>query len=35
MILNTKETKDLLEWFKKNNPYVQVRQSKLLKHTIY
>lgn len=32
MELNTKQVNDLLEWFKENNPYVQVRQSKLLKH---
>jgi hypothetical protein len=30
--LNAKQVNDLLEWFKENNPYVQVRQSKLLKH---
>jgi hypothetical protein len=32
MELNANQVKDLLEWFKENNPYVQVRQSKLLKH---
>ena len=32
MELNTNQVNDLLEWFKENNPYVQVRQSKLLKH---
>ena len=32
MELNTKQVNDLIEWFKENNPYVQVRQSKLLKH---
>lgn len=32
MELNCNQVNDLLEWFKENNPYVQVRQSKLLKH---
>ncbi len=32
MELNTKQVNDLIEWFKENNPYVQVRQSKLTKH---
>lgn len=32
MELNTNQVNNLLEWFKENNPYVQVRQCKLLKH---
>lgn len=32
MELNCNQVNDLLEWVKENNPYVQVRQSKLLKH---